>query len=40
MRSPRTPVSCEIARRDTPSSLFDTYARFCADNNLTPAVLR
>ncbi|HEX3578460.1 MAG TPA: hypothetical protein VHY33_07840 [Thermoanaerobaculia bacterium] len=28
----------EVTRRDTPSSLYETYARFCADNNLTPAV--
>jgi len=30
----------EVTRRDTPSSLYDTYIRFCTDNNLTPAVLR
>ena len=30
----------EVTRRDTPSSLYETYIRFCTDNNLTPAVLR
>ncbi|MEA2325939.1 MAG: hypothetical protein QOE68_898, partial [Thermoanaerobaculia bacterium] len=30
----------EVTRRDTPASLYDTYLRFCTDNNLTPAVLR
>jgi 2,4'-dihydroxyacetophenone dioxygenase len=30
----------EVTRRDTPSSLYETYIRFCTENNLTPAVLR
>lgn len=30
----------EVTRRDTPSSLYETYIRFCTENKLTPAVLR
>jgi 2,4'-dihydroxyacetophenone dioxygenase len=29
-----------VTRRDTPSSLYETYVRFCEENNLTVAALR
>jgi 2,4'-dihydroxyacetophenone dioxygenase len=30
----------EVTRRDTPSSLYETYVRFCTENNLKVEALR
>jgi hypothetical protein len=30
----------EVTRRDTPSSLYETYVRFCTENNLNVEVSR